>query len=329
MKRAYIKRFLMIFLASLVLLGSLLIPGFAADGIKTENTCTLTVYFGQDGAGISGASFRLYQVANVSEDANFTLTGSFAQYPVNLNGLDSSGWRDLAQTLVGYVSRDGLTPLQTDQTDAHGDAVFSGLTTGLYLVVGATYDCGDQYYVPEPFLVSLPNLDEQHNTWVYDVTANCKFDVEEYEPEPTSCQVIKIWKDEGYEAHRPERIQVQLLKDGQVYDTVYLSEENGWQYTWVDLDSSVQWQVVEESVPEAYTVSVNREGILYTITNAYREPEPSPSPSISPTPSPQPSPTPTPGRIPQTGMLWWPVPLLALAGMLLFVIGWLRHRHGS
>ena len=55
MKRAYIKRFLMIFLASLVLLGSLLIPGFAADGIKTENTCTLTVYFGQDGDGISGS----------------------------------------------------------------------------------------------------------------------------------------------------------------------------------------------------------------------------------------------------------------------------------
>lgn len=31
-----------------------------------------------------------------------------------------------------------------------------------------------------------------------------------------------------------------------------------------------------------------------------------------------------PGRLPKTGQLWWPVMLLASAGLLFFVIGWLR-----
>lgn len=34
-------------------------------------------------------------------------------------------------------------------------------------------------------------------------------------------------------------------------------------------------------------------------------------------------------RLPQTGQLWWPVPLLALAGMCLFLFGWGRHRRGE
>lgn len=34
-------------------------------------------------------------------------------------------------------------------------------------------------------------------------------------------------------------------------------------------------------------------------------------------------------RLPQTGQLWWPVPLLALAGMSLFLFGWGRHRRGE
>ena len=30
------------------------------------------------------------------------------------------------------------------------------------------------------------------------------------------------------------------------------------------------------------------------------------------------------GKLPQTGQLWWPVPMLACAGMTLFLLGWVR-----
>ena len=35
------------------------------------------------------------------------------------------------------------------------------------------------------------------------------------------------------------------------------------------------------------------------------------------------------GKLPQTGMLWWPVPLLAVAGVALFLAGWIRHGRGE
>ena len=69
---------------------------------------------------------------------------------------------------------------------------------------------------------------------------------------------------------------------------------------------------------------------------------PSPSPSVSPSPShtPRPSYTPyyptvtyTPGKsyvyLPQTGQLWWPVPVLAALGVVLVISGLLLRRRGD
>ena len=69
---------------------------------------SLTVFFGQEEAGFSGVTFRLYRVADLSETGKYTLSGAFADYPVTLEGLTASGWRALAQTLAAYVARDGL-----------------------------------------------------------------------------------------------------------------------------------------------------------------------------------------------------------------------------
>ena len=37
-------------------------------------------------------------------------------------------------------------------------------------------------------------------------------------------------------------------------------------------------------------------------------------------------PVPLAFALPQTGMLWWPVPILATAGMLCYLIGWMKNR---
>ena len=103
---------------------------------------------------------------------------------------------------------------------------------------------------------------------------------------------------------------MQLLENGRVVDTVVLSEENHWQYTWENLKGSSKWQVAEAKTPEGYTVSVAQEGSTFIMTNT--------------------CPSDTPSRLPQTGMLWWPVPLLACAGLLFVVMGYiLRRRHGE
>ena len=300
----------------------------AYGAIDTGREASLTVFFGKDGDGFSRVEFQIYRAAEVSEGGTFTLTGDFADYPVQVNGLDSSGWRALAQTLEGYAARDGLPPMQAEETGRDGRAVFSHLETGLYLVTGERFRQGRYTYTPEPFLVSLPTLDEA-GAWVYDAAAACKYDSDYTPPSDgdsgdVNRKVLKVWKDDGNEDKRPEEIVVQLLRDGKVYDTVTLSGENNWRHMWTGLDSDYSWKVVEEETPEGYTVTVDRQGITFVMTNTYEEtpPEEPEEPDTPDGPG-----TPEEPGLPQTGMLWWPAPLLACGGLLLFLIGWGMRRY--
>lgn len=48
--------------------------------------------------------------------------------------------------------------------------------------------------------------------------------------------------------------------------------------------------------------------------------------SIEKTPEPTPTPAVSGGKLPQTGQLWWPVPVLVFAGILFVLVGWYRRR---
>lgn len=309
-----------------------------AETMDPSRETALTVYFGHEGTGFSGVEFQLYRVAEMSETGAFSLTGSFAGYPVSLKGLDSSGWRALAQTLDAYIARDGLSPERTAVTGGDGLASFSGLSTGLYLVTGNRYEQGRYTYTPESFLVSLPGLSPE-GEWSYTQAVAGKYG-STYDPPggsgggddggTVSRKVLKAWRgDEG--ESRPEEITVQLLRDGDVYDTVTLNQENNWRHTWTDLEKGGRWQVAEEETPEDYTVSVSQEGITFVMTNTYGPStdipeEPVPGGGLPPVEYIQEELVPM-AMLPQTGVLWWPVPFLACGGLFLFLIGWGRGRH--
>ena len=289
----------------------------AAGNIDTEAHSTLSVVYQFDAATpINGAQFDLYRVADVDKYGDFTLTKDFASYPVNLEGLDSEGWMDLAETLRGYVLRDSVSPFDTGKTDARGKLIFPvskvDMKPGLYLLVGYRRTIGDYTYTCLPSMVAIPAADKESNTWVYDVTVYPKYMREEKPPESDdkyiSRKVYKVWADSKNEKERPQEVVVQLLRDGKVYDTVTLSARNNWRYAWDNLSRKYEWTVVEKEVKN-YKVSVSKEGISYIITNTYDVPPPPPPPYI-----------------PQTGMLWWPVPILAGVGLFLFVMGYIRRR---
>ena len=78
----------------------------------------------------------------------------------------------------------------------------------------------------------------------------------------------------------------------------------------------------------------DKDGKLTYRVNAIPKPEvatkePTPTPTPTTTPSTKPTPTPpgtTPpsggGKLPQTGQLWWPVPVLVMLGLIFFALGW-------
>lgn len=357
-----VRRLGTLLLGLLMLLALLPAPAQAAGRIDLDRAVSLTLTYRDGQTGLSGAPFALHLVATVDAYGTLTKTAAFGAFQVDIRGKDDEAWRALASTLEGYVLRDGLTPLDTVQTDRTGMARFpSGgktLTPGLYLVVGQRHTQGGRYYDPAPFLVLLPSLDREANDWIYDVTANVKYEsrTDTDRPSRITRKVLKVWKDEGHEAARPQEVVVQLLRDGEVYDTVTLNAANDWRYTWSSLSDRYQWTVVEKTAPEGYTVTVTREGTTFVVTNTYPETPPPDEPDQPPTPpgppdEPDQPPTPpdqpdqpgtpdqpstpsqpgtpsTPDRptLPQTGQLWWPVPVLLCAGLALVIAGLLRRR---
>lgn len=329
---------------------------YGARVIDTNADVSLKIQYKHKSREISGASFELYRVADILESGTFTLTGEFEKYPVTVDGLNTSQWYTLAETLAGYVKRDDLEYLDSGKTNSDGILIFpkkqEKLKPGLYLVIGKQRELSNYIYDASPFLISLPDRMDDQNGWKYDVSVSPKYDWDyedddgEYGYSTVTRKVLKVWNDNGYENIRPKEIVVQLLRDGDVYDTVTLNAANNWRYTWSELKRKYDWSVVEKEV-DGYFAGVSQEGITFVVTNTYKENVPDNPGGFTPekdfpggdsgkdTPDellnieddlvPQGN-LQFPNSIPKTGQLWWPVPVLAGAGMLLILLGLLRRR---
>lgn len=410
--RNWTKRVCAHLLALLCLAALLPARASAAGVIDTDRDVRLTIEYRHDGEPVPSVPFDLYYAASVDADANFTLAGDFADYPVSLEKLTAAERKALAETLAAYVDRDGLTPLDSRKTDTQGMLTFPNrqerLVPGLYLVVGRRLVTDRYTYTTEPFLIALPNL--ENDTWLYDVTASPKHTRTENPPVPPDdkddWRVIKIWQDDVEEL-RPDEVVVELLKDGTVYDTVRLNAKNNWRHTWKSLPkyhadgSAIEWCVTEQPL-KRYTVRISRDGNTFLVVNTYNPQSPDEDSitrtvikrwddtgyeqkrpdtitvtllkdgtvydtrTISCTDSwqytwsglPRYNPdgteivwtiqenavpgyissiretgdtfiltnTPEHQKLPQTGLLWWPVPVLAAAGLLLLILGTLLKR---
>lgn len=310
----------------------------AAQGlIDLNRNVSLTLTFRDGTTALTGASFDIYLVAKTDAIGELTPTDAFRSFPVNIRGENESAWRALASTLEGYVLRDRITPTESRKTDSKGQAVFGAgekkLTPGLYLVLGHRHTQNGSYYDSVPFMVLLPGQDEKANDWNYQVTASVKYNRTDVPDQPAliSRKVLKVWKDEGNEAARPKEVIVQLLCDGKVYSTVTLNAANNWRHTWDNLDSRFVWAVVEKE-PSGYTVQITREGITFVITNIAvssggNTPPTTGVAGISAGPGGSGVGVLGLAALPQTGQLWWPVPLLTAAGMLFIIIGLLSRRN--
>jgi len=301
----------------------------AAGKIDLDKGVDLTLNYAYDGTAIKGAEFSAYRIAEVDEYARYKVLEGFAGYEIT-GFLDEDGylvdeeegyWKTVATTLSGYMTKDKVEATAAAETDENGKAHFEGLEAGIYLVMGASHRQGNYRYTAEPFLIALPGLDHEANEWVYEVEVAVKnsrrtvyddFDI----------TLIKQWANaEAFEGELPE-IEVEIYRDGKLYDTVVLSEENNWKVKVEDLSEKYDWEFVEITEGD-FTVAVEQTGSKIVFTNTL--PEIPDEPDIPENP-PTPPDVPADPELPATGSLWWPVPLLAIAGVVLFMLGWMRRR---
>lgn len=145
--------------------------------IDMQREASLTVLFQTKDDFCSGADFRLYHIANMTDTATFILTEAFQDTAISLQSLNEVQWKTLAQDLTEYISKARLMPLTEQKTDAQGRAIFTGLVAGLYLVVGESYHTEKGIYTPVPFLVRLPEKNTEKE-WGYEMEAVVKYTME-------------------------------------------------------------------------------------------------------------------------------------------------------
>ncbi len=91
-----------------------------------------------------------------------------------------------------------------------------------------------------------------------------------------SYEVKKVWEDgDNRDGKRPENLSVTLLRDGKVYKTTTLNEENGWDYKWTDLPRAgsgatlYEYKAVEADIADYESdEGVLVDGVM-TFTNKY------------------------------------------------------------
>lgn len=280
---------------------------FAAGPVDLHRDAAISIKCIADNGKIKQMPLEIFKVADALESGEFQLTEDFEKYSsfLDLNALGNDNGDKIAGTLKGYVRRDKLTPADTVKTDDEGKAVFIG-KPGIYLVIASKVEVKNGTFDIVPFLVGTPYCDDSNN-WVYDIDAfpKCKFD--KIKKPLKDISVVKVWKDSGAESNRPEKIVVQLVKDRKVEQEILLSDDNSWRYKWKNLDAKADYSVVEKPV-EGYKTVIDTENDSFKITNSYID---------NKTPEKEKKDK----KLPQTGLLWWPVPVFIIAGLIMIFAG--------
>lgn len=150
-------------------------------------SCDFELRCEYNGAPLRDMSFSFYRVADMPSLGKFSLLSEFAASGVDVENIEkASDWKNAAAKLAKFAKNNSVSAFAEKITDENGAAGISSVGRGLYLVVGKTLRVGDTNFSCAPFLVSLPDFDENSGKWIFNVTAEAKIGSSPVEPEPTT-----------------------------------------------------------------------------------------------------------------------------------------------
>jgi len=360
--RKIISRTVVAIMSAVMIFGQASVATLARESIDTskQGSLTVTYKFGEEKM-FDGVNSRIYKIASATEGGSFTLDPGYIDKS-SIKDLSSitdeataqNEWKQILEDVKDYAISEH-TPDQT-AVSAAGQVRFNNLGLGIYLVCADNYYETENTYVFTPFLISVPQLDE-NDRWVYDANAGSK--CEKFD-RMVNLELHKRWDDSEYTDKRPESIEVKIIKNNELYQTVNLSDSNNWTYVWNEKPGST-WTFEEQlasdsrytaSISETKTYTQDVASEIYTITNKYNPPTETTSDDEGDDDSNEDNGGNGDGgdaaypdvlgavrklselpavlgarRLPQTGQLWWPLPILIIAGIALIVKGIRKNRN--
>ena len=243
----------------------------AKEPISTNENCSLTISYCNGGIAFSELPVNLYKIADVSADYQYTLTSSFEKSNLILNGIQTVGeWNVIRSTLETYILANDITAGFNAKTDFEGKASFDALKPGLYLAITERIIQDETTYVFDSALIALPGLGAD-GLWQYqiDVTSKSEIIPPSRDDEEIELKVLKLWKGDEGRNSRPKNIEVEIFRDGASYKKVELSQDDNWSYSWTAKDDGAKWTVIERNTPSGYTMTLEKRGNSFVLTNTY------------------------------------------------------------
>ena len=250
---------------------------------KTAHGSILVRFVDADNKPITGGNVELYKVAGVADDSQ----GNDVYVPESdfcKSGLDYTRLMDaeFASEAGQFASAHGISG-EICEVDPNGQAKYEDLEVGIYLITQPI--ANDGWYAIDPYVVTLP-LNEQ-GIWNYNVDSLPKM-----EPLAPILSPTPTLTPSSTPSATPSSSPTPSPSATQSSSpTPSLSP--------------IPSDPISTLTPTPYT----EEGSTVTST-----PSPTPTPTDSLTEGDK-------VRLPQTGQLNWPIPVLAFAGLLLFIIG--------
>lgn len=241
----------------------------SVNEIDLQKECVLEVSYVSGATSFSNANIKLHKIAEVNKDAYYTLTNSFAKTGLTLNGVQSvTEWDIIRSTLEAYIVAGNIQPTVTALTNNNGRVCFNNLKPGLYFVEALTDTANDVTCKFNSALIALPGFDK-NGEWKYEIAVTSKSQIIPPSQEEINLNVIKLWQDEKNQNKRPKTVEIEIFKNGTVYKTTTLSEQNGWSYSWTAKNDGANWVVAEKNVPKEYTMTVHQQNQTFVVVNSY------------------------------------------------------------
>lgn len=255
---------------------------------NSKGSIEITLSEKTDNEKIEGAEILLYKVADAkSENHNlvFEYIDELKSCNASLNDLETKSKSEDIEKCIN----ENINSLK-QITDVNGTVKYNDLDLGLYLVKQNNIVKG--YSKIDSFLVMTPKITD--NKWIYDIKSTPKTDIIRV----IDINVKKVWNTSTSNTNDsiklPRSIEVELLLNDKVIDTVKLSKDNNWSYTWEDLAKSEEYAIKEINVPKGYTPSYQKDNNTFIVTNT--------------------------STLVQTGQMLWIVMLLIITGITFIII---------
>lgn len=222
----------------------------AADRPATGTVISNTV-------GLTGMNHQTITKTQTLVIVDYGGTGDFHNFKVTVTKTGADGER-LANATFQFLQNGRMVATAT--TDANGQAVFSGLHYGHYVLHESQAPAGYNLAADRDVTIDAGS---DHNLAL----------TVQDRPQTTSATVRKVWQDaDNRDGIRPTGIMVYLLANGKLAQAVLLNDANNWTATVSHLrrfdanGRAIRYVWEEANVPAGYTATVHGGVIINTHT---------------------------------------------------------------